>query len=230
MACMQTTAFDSLEGIYGHILDELVRGVADPRHAWHWPALGSVDEGTPAQRIVVLRRVIRPAKGSGGAPVLQIHTDQRSAKVRQLEPGPQGMPAGCSLLFYNPRRRIQLRLQARCRLHHQDAAAREAWGCLPARSRWTYAVERAPGTPIEHPPGPPEAEGGLDEARRSAVGSGSSDAGAAQASGFEHFTLVVCTAVLLDWLWLGSGGHRRARFWWADGVGAGSWAGQWVQP
>jgi hypothetical protein len=41
-----------------------------------------------------------------------------------------------------------------------------------------------------------------------------------------HFAVLSATVTELDWLWLGEGGHRRARFRW-NGDG---WCGTWLVP
>jgi hypothetical protein len=97
---------------------------------------------------------------------------------------------------------VQLRIAGRATLHLDDAIADAAWAGSQESSRMCYAAPDAPGAIVAAPP----------EAPRDIV------------IGRPHFAAVVIHFHMLEWLWLASGGHQRARFTWnADGLLAADW-------
>jgi len=174
------------------VWQRLGRGVADPRHAWHWPVICTVAGDEAQGRVVVLRGVDRSTR------TLWFHTDRRSAKVGQL--------AGLGWVLYDPRARLQLRVSGASVLADPATTDRE-WARLPARSRGTYRVDPAPGTPLGATWSSPHAG---DDGR-------------------EHFAVIVTEADRLETLRLGRQGHERAVFAWDEGW-TGTWTGTWVVP
>jgi hypothetical protein len=131
---------------------------------------------------------------------LTLHTDRRAAKLIDIAQQP------CvAVHVYDARAALQVRLAARARIHADDEVARDAWAAGAPSSHFGYAITPAPGTEIAAPP--PAAIG--DE------------------SGFRNFALATLTFDTLEWLWLYHGGHRRARFTWADD---GSHSASWLVP
>lgn len=177
----------------------LARGVADRRSAFHAPTLATRGpDGAPRLRTVVLRGVDAPAR------TLRVHTDARAAKAAELAADPRA-----ALHVYDAGAALQVRVSGTATLHRlADGAplARAAWDASRPSSRATYAVAPAPGTPVEAPsPAPSDPDAGR-----------------------EHFAVVVLRAESLEWLWLWSGGHRRARF--AFGPGGAVEEATWLVP
>jgi pyridoxamine 5'-phosphate oxidase len=172
----------------------LARGVADRRHAFHHPAIATIDaDGAPRSRIVILRGV------DAASASLRFHTDRRSAKCAEIAARPR-----ISCLFYDPEGRIQLRVDGMASLHLDDAIADAAWASSQRMSRVCYGTAPAPGTPLASP---------------DAFALPEDDA--AIAAGRAHFAAVVVTAERLEWLFLRHEGHRRAAF--DLGSGAAEW-------
>ncbi len=194
------------ENRYDFDLDELAdlcwelleRGADDPADPFHTAALATCDGGHPRSRTVILRSVDPRQR------LIRCYTDARSTKVAELRACPFA-----SWLFYDPERRIQLRLFGRVTLHQEDAVARRAWEALPPQGRWYYCGS-PPGEPVE--------------ARRSgsepSPGGETSEAGAE--SGRPNFAVIACEVEQMEWLDLNPPGHRRARFTRRDGTFAGS--------
>lgn len=141
---------------------------------------------------MVLRRVDRVA----GA--LRFHTDRRSAKVAAITACPE-----VALLFWDPRRALQLRVCGTARLIADSAEVAAAWAAVPAGARVNYRTASAPGSALPFAGPAPEAGDGL-----------------------ANFTLIEVVAESLDLLWLGPGGHRRAS--WVRSPDG--WAGGWRVP
>lgn len=182
----------------------LEEGAASSASPFHTAVLGTVEEGAPRLRTVVLRSADRAASR------LLCHTDARSAKVRQIGDG-----APVSWLLYDPECKVQLRLEGRARVHVDDALADERWRDSAIGSRRCYLVEPGPGAVLQRVGSTlPEP---LRERRPDAEET---------APGRANFAVVAAEVDSIDWLYLTSDGHRRARF-----LRRGDhWQGDWVAP
>ncbi|UYW25521.1 pyridoxamine 5'-phosphate oxidase family protein [Methylorubrum extorquens] len=177
----------------------LADGVGHRHSPFHTPSLATVDAaGRPRLRTVVLRAA------EAGAGTLRFHCDRRSDKAREI--AENGLAA---LHVYDGRAKLQLRVEGRARLHHDDALADAAWAAALTMSRVCYGVEPAPGTALAAG----DAYAMPDEDPDARLGR-------------ENFCAVVFTAERLDLLYLDRRGHRRAVF---SREGEG-WMGTWVAP
>ncbi|MEM6679604.1 MAG: pyridoxamine 5'-phosphate oxidase family protein [Pseudomonadota bacterium] len=186
---------DDLDAIASAAWARLVRGASDKRAAFNRPQLATLGaQGWPEQRTVVLRRV-DPAERR-----LVIHTDRRSTKSGEID-----ADGRVSLLFWDPRALLQLRLWGQARLLTSDAIVEEEWTRLSELSRGIYRVPINPGRPITSPK---DGDGQIAE------------------SGREVFAVISVTVMRFEWLHLRKGGHRRARF----DLSAAGWEGRWLAP
>ncbi|MCG5246497.1 pyridoxamine 5'-phosphate oxidase family protein [Methylorubrum extorquens] len=191
--------YDDLDGFRAEGWRRLADGVGHRHSPFHTPSLATVDAaGRPRLRTVVLRAA------EAGAGALRFHCDRRSDKAREI--AENGLAA---LHVYDGRAKLQLRVEGRARLHHDDALADAAWAAALTMSRVCYGVEPAPGTAL---------------ARGDAYAMPDEDPEARL--GRENFCAVVLRAERLDLLYLDRRGHRRAVF---SREGEG-WMGTWVAP
>ncbi len=183
-----THAFsDDLAATLTRAFDLLARAAADRRSPMHTPSVASIGlDGAPRSRTVVLRHFDR------GERCLRFHTDIRSEKYAELTSDPR-----ISTLFYDADKKVQLRLSGMASLHVTDEIADGAWAASQAMSRHCYATEPAPGSAIM--------EGGAFSIPK---GRDLTEVGR------PHFCAVRIKFSKLEWLWLGSDGHRRALFEW----------------
>lgn len=223
---METDRPEYLEELLQQCWAYLKEGARSARSPFHTAVLGTVEDGEPRLRTVVLRDADREA-----ARVL-CHTDARSAKVRQI-----GADAPVSWLLYDPGRKVQLRLEGRARVHAGDALADERWRSSAAGSRRCYLVEPGPGAVLARA-GSTLPQGLRDrrpEPEETEPGRG-------------NFAVVAAGIERIDWLHLTADGHRRARFRRAGPAGNGGphrgddrnhgcghdcgqgWAGDWIAP
>ena len=181
----------------------LKRAVVDAKHEWHLPVVSTIDlQGRPTGRTVVLRRV---EWSDDGAPRLVFHTDVRSRKTTEIQ-----ACSDVSWVFYDRRRKIQLRAMGVATVHHRDDHADEGWSRTSLSSRRCYLAPVAPSTVLEHwdPNLPPE----LLKASPDQTGS---------EAGRSAFAVVSTLVGQLEWLELHHDGHRRAQWTWTtDGVQA----------
>ena len=123
----------------------LARGVADRRHPFHTPVLGTVGrDGGPRLRTLVLRAFDAATR------TLRLHTDIRAGKTAEIAAEPRA-----SLLGYDPAQRVQLRIEGHATLHSDDAVADSGWAASRDFSRMCYAIEPGPGQPVGAPPPAP---------------------------------------------------------------------------
>jgi len=178
---------DQLEASLARAFEILVSAASDRRAAMHTPSIATIGlDGSPRSRTVVLRH-FGPDDRS-----FRFHTDIRSEKYQELQRDPR-----ISALFYDVGEKIQLRLNGEATLHVTDRIADEAWSASQAMSRHCYATEPAPGSFILE-----GADFTIPKGREL------TDAGR------HHFCAVRMHFNRLEWLWLGSEGHRRAIFEW----------------
>ncbi|MEM6972073.1 MAG: pyridoxamine 5'-phosphate oxidase family protein [Pseudomonadota bacterium] len=186
---------DDLDAMIAAAWARLVRGAADKRSAFNIVSLGTLGaQGWPEIRSVVLRRVDQAQRR------VIVHTDRRSTKAGEIE-----ADGRVSLLFWDPRARLQLRVWGQAQIFTDDPLVDEEWGRLTGPGQRIYRVPLTPGRMIESP----------------ALGDG-----VIEGDGRDAFAVVAVTVMRFDWLHLRSGGHRRARF---DQAGDG-WQGRWLGP
>ncbi len=117
----------------------LSRGVADRRSPFRHPALGTIADGRPSVRTVVLRA------WDAGLRRITVHSDIRAAKIAEV-----AAMAAVSLHVWDPGHLVQLRLDGEAMRAGPERAAAE-WARLHAGSRATYATEPQPGSVIDDP-------------------------------------------------------------------------------
>ncbi len=181
----------------------LAEGATDRRSAFHAPMASSVGlDGRPRVRVVILRGC-DPASRR-----LRFHTDRRSDKFAELARHP-----AIALTAYDAAAKIQVRIEGEASLHTDDAVADDAWDASRRFSRICYGVEPAPGVAIADGGGfrLPEADDEINAGRA-------------------HFAAVVIEARTLEFLYLASAGHRRARFSFGDPAEAMPIEATWLAP
>ncbi len=196
----------TLEQVLRDLWSELSRGAVDRHHGFHVASLATrgVDDA-PRVRSVVLRRVTPEACE------VCCHTDRRSGKLAEI-----ARDARVSWLFYAPELKLQVRIAAQAAFVGDGAVADAAWANTGLSSRRAYLAPRAPGSACDGPS--PNLPPNILDRRPT-----EDETIPARA----NFGVVVTHATEIDWLYLASEGHQRARF--TRGAG-GAWSGQWIEP
>ncbi len=99
-------------------------------------------DGRPQLRTMVLRGLERQHP-----PRLELHSDARAAKVRDIA---EGRGRAC-LLAWSSAEQLQLRFEGVATAHHDDALARERWDGLSDGGRKPYGLRADPGSAIDDP-------------------------------------------------------------------------------
>lgn len=130
---MMDTFFKELE-------DELKKGTSKKGHPFRYFTLGTVGLGATARlRTIVLRRVSEELK-------LVFYTDKRSKKIEHIKEN-----HSVSLLFYHPKKLLQLKIEGRATLVSDTEELKKYWSGVQPSSRKDYTTTSAPGSPISNP-------------------------------------------------------------------------------
>ena len=198
--------YDDLAGTLERSWRLLEAAVADPASPARTPVLISVDaDGLAQGRTVVLRDFNRQQRQ------LKVYTDVRSAKVAQLRAQPN-----CTLVGYQPDPMIQLRLNTRAVIHHDNELTRDAWTLMPGPNRCNYLTDLDPGSLSVEP-----TDG------RPVITAESVPTQKENEIAYSRFSVIVFTVNELEWLYLPRRGHRRAQFIWDE---ADSLQSHWLIP
>lgn len=189
-----------LRALWAGIWEDLASGAAQGDHPFHLGVLATSTSDGVRQRTVVLRDVDASARR------LRCHTDRRAVKVAEIHADPR-----VGWLFYDPERRVQLRLDGRATIHTEGDDVEAAWRDTTLLARRGYVGE-APGDPR------PDPATGLPHALTTRE-----PTEAESAPGREHFALVDVEVDGIDWLSIRFSGHLRARFAPSDDGLAGTW-------
>jgi len=117
--------------------DELLKAVKDAAHAYHLFALSTADGNKPELRTVVLRAVDLDKYR------ISFHTDTRSPKYQQTLNNP-----AVSALFYDPIKRIQLRIKGLASSNDDTIQLKTLWNKLNKDSRQCYQGDISPSDPL----------------------------------------------------------------------------------
>ncbi len=151
--------------------------------AWRSAVLATCGEDGPEARTVIVRDYKWPH--------LVFYSDSRTPKIRDLKTDPR-----VSVVFYDPKKRVQIRLKGRAEFFTSGPEVKKALAELPERSSFDYRTKLPPGNETQ------------------------SDTAARNFSETRNFALVRIELSELDCLLLRAEGHSRAKF---TGPEAASW-------
>ena len=132
----------SLETAFTDVHDQLKRAGVDNNHKFRFFSVATLnrdEEAIPQSRMVVLRSFSDDWS-------FEFYTDYRSSKVNEIESHPV-----ISALFWDPSKRVQVRIEANVTLHNRDDVAQERWKDVQGDARKAYTSLQAPGTPVDAP-------------------------------------------------------------------------------
>jgi len=134
--------FDSkntINEIWTALSHELHRGVLDSKHAFRYVNLATNGKDYPEIRTVVLREVDADLN-------FYIFTDSRSQKVEEIK-----RDQSVSLHFYHPKKRVQIRVLAKAKIHQNDDIALKYWARVQGEGQKAYNSTLSPGEKIKSP-------------------------------------------------------------------------------
>ncbi len=159
---------------------ELLRGKADSKHAFRYVTLTTIGaENWPSTRTVVLRDVDKETQS------LYFFTDKRSTKIKEIESNNK-----VSLLFYNHKKKLQLRVSGKAVLHTDNKISEQYFEHVRQTDLKDYRTINPPGTALSN--GKPEYYNKEKAA--------------------EHFMVIQIKAKKIDYLKLDREAHQRILF------------------
>jgi hypothetical protein len=126
-----------LEEIPDLLFAELRKGTVQKKHPFRNVVLSTVSGEEPESRWVVFRKLTEDHR-------FLVYTDARSQKVAELSAN-----AHCSLLFYNDRQGVQLRIDGKAVVHQDDALTKMHWPRVQGGAVKNYTTVLPPGAPIQ---------------------------------------------------------------------------------
>ena len=187
---MQPAYYEDFTEIKKKIWSMLNSAVIDRSSQFRIPVFICGDQSDFDGRILVLR------KSDEQNDIVQFHSDIRSDKIKKLKKNNKA-----SMLFYDKKEKIQVRLKVECTINHDNEITKESWLKTGHMSRKCYLVDNGPGT--ESPTPTSGLKPKLDNFEFTMEQS---------EEGYKNFTIIQCKVKSIEWLYLTAKGHRRAKF------------------
>ncbi len=168
---------------------ELQKATKDGKHEYHCFYFATINSKTPKLRTVVLRALDKDNN------TLSFHTDLRSNKVKEIQSN-----KNVSALFYDKKRRVQIRLQGKAQLDENSNKLKKIWSSMRPESKLCYMGPFAPGERLD------QFQPNLPNHNAQNITSQNNK------KGYEKFCRVTIYLKSLDWLQLEHSGHRRIYF------------------
>ncbi len=182
--------YNNIDLILDEIWSLLQRGVADRNEDFRLPVVIVSATDSAEGRIVVLRGAFKEKN------ILRFHTDFRSSKIKSLKENKK-----IYFVFYNKKRKIQVRAEGIAIVHKDNEITKEAWTKTQMMSRKCYLSPQAPGDFIN------------DSASDLSKDMGNEIPTYEQSEiGYKNFCVIESKIKSFEWLYLASQGHRRAKF------------------
>ncbi len=186
-----------LESIYRMIN----RGVKEGKDDFHTMVFSNLQDNKVESRCVILRDFNTETK------TLVFNTDVRSPKVEAIKRYPE-----TSCLFYHFKDKTQLRISTYSTVHVNDNFHDESWKNTTISSRKCYLTKYGPSTLIK------TMDDGIPEHLLAKIPT-------VEESEFGkiNFAVVRNKIISIDWLYLSSKGHQRARYDFSGNLVKKSW-------
>ena len=182
--------YNNIDLILDEIWSLLQRGVVDRNEDFRLPVVIVSATDSAEGRIVVLRGAFKDKN------ILRFHTDFRSSKIKSLKENKK-----IYFVFYNKKRKIQVRAEGVAIVHKDNEITKEAWTKTQMMSRKCYLSPQAPGDFIN------------DSASDLSKDMGNEIPTYEQSEmGYKNFCVIESKIKSFEWLYLASQGHRRAKF------------------
>jgi pyridoxamine 5'-phosphate oxidase len=185
----------------------ILDGVSNRHSPNHTPVVATIGAGgLLRQRVMVLRAADKQKRQ------LRFHTDVRAIKVADLTAS-----GVLSILLYDKETKVQIRLSGIGRIQTKGADIDIIWHEADRFARRCYLAEAAPGSVASEPiSGLPDWVKGIKPEEADLI--------PARA----NFAVLLAEIKCVEWLYLATTGHRRARWDWDDTAQA--WNGCWLTP
>tara|TARA_B110000438_G_C15805260_1_gene647005 strand:+ start:274 stop:888 length:615 start_codon:yes stop_codon:yes gene_type:complete len=182
--------YNNLDKTLIKIWDLLEEGLKNRDNSFHIPVFICGAHNDCDGRIIVLRGIDKKNKS------MHFHSDIRSNKIKTLKSNPIG-----TFLFYDKKEKIQLRILCNIKIHYENSKTKQSWEKTAHMSRQCYLGTSAPGLVSSEP-----SSGLSEEVDNSKYTIEESEVG------YKNFCVIEGFILSIEWLYLASKGHRRAKF------------------
>ena len=172
------------------IFEMISRGVKEGKDDFHTMIFSNIQNNRVESRCVILRHFDKENK------TLIFNTDIRSPKVESIRQNPE-----THCLFYHFQEKTQLRISTYSTIHYNDELHGTGWENTAISSRKCYLTKYAPSQDIEK----------MDDGIPSHLLAKIPTAYESE-FGKTNFAVISNKIVSIDWLYLSSSGHNRARY------------------
>ena len=185
----------------------VLAGATNRRSPCHTPVIATIgSDGAPQQRVMVLRAADQ------GARSLRFHTDIRAHKVSEIAASDM-----VSILLYDAEAKVQLRLFGTGTTRSKGADIDAIWQDADRFARRCYLAEVAPGSlAAQATSGLPAWVQGIKPEEVDLI------------PARVNFAVLMVEITQIEWLYLATTGHRRARWDWDASEQV--WNGCWLVP
>ena len=160
--------------------------VSNATSLFHTPVVSSINGKKVVSRVMVLREFNLANK------MMRFHTDYRAAKIKQFTEN-----NNVSVIGYDPDLKIQIKLQGKIIVHHDDEVTELAWKESNGRSKKCYSIKDGSTKEILEPSEYDIKDFEVED-------------------GYENFAVLIFNFNSLEFLYLKSSGHRRAIHRWGN--------------
>ncbi|NKI26332.1 pyridoxamine 5'-phosphate oxidase family protein [Arenibacter sp. 6A1] len=125
---------------FEQIKDELQKGPTEANHPFRYFTFATVGLDQVARlRTVVLRKVSKDL-------TLTFFTDKRSKKITHIKENKK-----VSLLFYNPAKMLQLKIEGIATYKDDEGTKAQFWSTITPAAKKAYTTSMAPGSALTNP-------------------------------------------------------------------------------
>ncbi len=188
---MLINTHQELSDVFKEVKSEIRRATVDKKHPFRFVVLSTCGNYVRS-RYVVLRAVDQDFR-------LAIYTDSRSEKIEDLITDPMAQ-----LLFYHPKKQVQVLLTTEVEIHDKDELAKTHWKKVNGSAQKAYNSIDPPGTVVDNPTEGHRWKEQMDN---------------------EHFSVLILKPKELEVLQLNRSEHLRASF-----NIYNNWKGEWLVP
>ena len=172
------------------IFNMIYRGVREGKDDFHTMVFSNLEDNKVESRCVILRDFNKETK------TLVFNTDVRSPKVEAIKQYPN-----TNCLFYHFKDKTQLRISTYSTVHFNDNVHESSWKNTAISSRKCYLTKYRPSSLIEI------MDDGIPEHLLAKIPTLEESE-----LGKLNFAVIMNKIVSIDWLYLSSKGHKRARY------------------
>ncbi|MBI45661.1 MAG: hypothetical protein CMG66_05820 [Candidatus Marinimicrobia bacterium] len=184
---MKKISQSDLKKIFKRELQFLLDGISNISNPYHFFSLSTIYNNKTTSRTIVLRNIEKKPLS------IYFNADYRSPKVKQLLSNPN-----CSILFYDNKRKTQLRADCNAIINYNNSISKKIWKSTPLQSRKCYMGNYKPSDLLkEWNPNIPLKYLKKDPEKKDSE------------SGYTNFTVIQLTINDLDILELHHDGHIR---------------------